>query len=395
MSDRKFLVIPDASFRPASGGTVTQVLISYLQELGDSVVVYCSDIKERIVVNGVDYVPAPQFTGLANLMPSTYHKAFKQVCDEIQPTHVLFDGSITNKPLCYLEESFNRHLKVVAFIFMQDFFCSKYYANDTEGPCRKCLDKGLSYVFRSRCGAKDSGFLKLVERYRLRKKLQGLLPKVDYIGTSTEEQVKFYCDFGIPRDRTFKLPLPFDDAKLKGISSSRGNYVVGIAQNRVEKGFHFIPSILEHTKTKVVLAYYNDDEVKRNLENPEFKRFIEQGQLTLVASSWATGLGNLIANSQGVLIPSIWPTTTEYGWLEALALRKPTITFDISAHHEFMTNRVNGLISPVGDFAAMGDNMTYLDSISDTEYQKMANNVEKLYKQLTSSEGWIEFLRKI
>ena len=395
MSKRRFLIIPDASFRPSSGGTVNQVIVSHLKELGDSVLVFSSDIKEPMIVEGIRYVPSPQFTGWANLRPSTYLKTFRAVCDDFCPTHIFFNGSITNKPLCYLEESFRRNLKVVAFIFMQDFFCSKYYANDAEGPCRRCLDYGLSYVFRSQCGARDSGFLKSLERYRLRKKLRKLLRKADYIGTSTDEQVQFYCDFGIPRERTFKLPLPFEDTKTRGIVSCRGDYFVGIAQNRIEKGFQFIPSILQHTKSKVVLAYYNDDAVRQNLNDPEFKPFIESGQLKLISSSWNTGLGELIANSQGVIIPSIWPTTTEYGWLEALALHKPTITFDISAHHEFIQNRVNGLTSPIGDFAAMGTNMDYLNSMSDVDYKEMVSNVDTLYRQLTDTTCWKQFLAKI
>lgn len=395
MPKRCFLIIPDASFRPSSGGTVNQKIVSLLKELGDRVIVFGSDIKKPMNVEEVRYIPAPHFTGWANLSSSTYLKAFQKVCDEYHPTHVFFNGSITNKPLCYLEEAFRRNLKVILFVFMQDFFCSKYYANDTDGPCRRCLDYGLGYVFRSTCGVKNNGLLKLAERYRLRVKLRKLLSKVDYIGTSTDEQIQFYVDFGIPRERTFKLPLPFEDTKIKGIVSSRGDYFVGIAQNRIEKGFQFIPSILQHTHAKVVLAYYNETAVNKNIENPMFKPFVESGQLKLVASSWDTGLGELIANSQGVIIPSIWPTTTEYGWLEAMALRKPTVAFDISAHHEFMKNRRNGLISPIGDFAAMGANMDYLSSISDVEYNEFVGNVSKLYERLNDVSGWRQFLKEI
>ncbi|MPN35964.1 hypothetical protein SDC9_183469 [bioreactor metagenome] len=133
----------------------------------------------------------------------------------------------------------------------------------------------------------------------------------------------------------------------------------------------------------------------RNVERPEYKKYLESGQLKLVAASWDSGLGELIAASQGVIIPSIWPTTTEYGWLEALALSKPTITFDISAHHEFMQNRVNGMLSPIGDFEAMGANMDYLYLLSDKEYEVFTNNVIKLYQTLTETTIWIEFLKKI
>lgn len=395
MDSLRILIIPDACIGSSSGGTVTQILVKWLKQVGFTIAIFSTDVKSHDISDGIEYFTAPVFKGTANILSGSYKKAINTVLTTFNPSHVYFVGSITNKPLCYLEESYKRNLKVEIFIFMQDFFCSKFYANDAKAPCRKCLDNGLLSVFSSNCGVKSIGILKLMERSRTRIKLRKLLAKADHVGTSTDEQVQFYVDFGIPREKTYKLPLPFDDTKLKQFTPSRGNYIIGIAQNRIEKGFHFIPSILEHTNAKVVLAYYNEEVVARNVERPEYKKYIESGQLKLVAASWDSGLGELIAASQGVIIPSIWPTTTEYGWLEALALSKPTITFDISAHHEFMQNRVNGMLSPIGDFETMGANMDYLYLLSDKEYEVFTNNVIKLYQTLTETTIWIEFLKKI
>lgn len=391
MNNRRILIIPDACVGTSSGATVTQVMMRWLKQADFTVSVYSADVKATYSDEDVEFYPAPCFTGYANIFSSEYRKRFKNVLDTFMPSHILFVGSITNKPLCYLEEAYKRNLKVEVFIFMQDFYCSKYYANDHQAPCRKCLDEGFKHVFKSNCGVKDIGFLKLAERYRTRIKLQKLLTKVDHIGTSTDEQAQFYVDFGIQMSKIFKLPLPFDDSKLKKYQSSRGDYYIGIAQNRIEKGFQFVPSILEHTSAKLILAYYNEQAVSVNLQNPEFRKYIEKGQLRLVASSWKTNLGDLVAGSLGVLIPTIWPTTTEYGWLEALALNKPTVTFDISAHHEFMSNRLNGLVSPLGDFKAMGENMDYLMSVSDSVYHDMERNIEKLYATLSNQNGWLKF----
>ena len=115
----------------------------------------------------------------------------------------------------------------------------------------------------------------------------------------------------------------------------------------------------------------------------------------MVVASWKTGLGNLIANSNGVIIPTIWPTTTEFGWLEALALGKPTITFNIGVHKELMINRYNGLTSPLGDFKAMGDNIDYLSSIDDKKYNILVDNVNALYKRLTDWSSWRLFINKL
>lgn len=395
IDQKRVLIIPDLYEGGGSGAVVTQVIVGFFKENNYKIAIMSSEFSKRKTEDNVECFPCRSFCGTANLRKGSYLSNFRTVLEDFRPSHLFFDGSITNKPLCYLEEGIKRNLNITVFIFMQDFFCSKYYANDNLAPCTKCLDKGLISAFCSDCGVANIGILKLAERIRTRNHLRMLLPKVQHVGTSTEEQLGFYTRFGIPRERSFKLPLPFDDSKLKDVNVNRGDYIVGIAQNRTEKGFQFIPQILKYTKSKVVLAYYDDETVKIHSEDTKLKPFIECGQLKLVASSWNTGLGELIANSQGVIIPSIWPTTTEFGWLEALALGKPTITFDISAHKEFMENRFNGLTSPIGDFKAMAANMDYLCSLDNIEYEKLTIKVKALYATLTDWSGWKEFIKTL
>lgn len=395
INKKRVLFIPDLYEGMGSGAIVTQVLVRLFKECGFSIAVMSSEFAEKKYVDNVICYPCRSFCGTANILSKEYLTAFRAILDEFQPTHLFFDGSITNKPLCYLEEGLKRKLDISVFIFMQDFFCSKYYANNNNSPCIKCLEDGFLSAFSSDCNVRNIGYVKLAERCRIRYKLRKILSKVNHVGTSTDEQLGFYSKFGIPNDVTFKLPLPFDDSKLNNLETSRGNYIVGIAQNRIEKGFHFIPEILKHTKSKIVLAYYNEKELRLNTNNPKLKPFVDNGQLSMVVASWKTGLGKLIANSNGVIIPTIWPTTTEFGWLEALALRKPTITFNIGAHKEFIINRYNGLTSPLGDFKAMGDNIDYLSSIDDKKYNILADNVNALYRRLTDWSSWRLFINKL
>lgn len=395
INKKRVLFIPDLYEGMGSGAIVTQVLVRLFKECGFSIAVMSSEFAEKKYVDNVICYPCRSFCGTANILSKEYLTAFRAILDEFQPTHLFFDGSITNKPLCYLEEGLKRKLDISVFIFMQDFFCSKYYANNNNAPCIKCLEDGFLSAFSSDCNVRNIGYVKLAERCRTRYKLRKILSKVNHVGTSTDEQLGFYSKFGIPNDVTFKLPLPFDDSKLNNLETSRGNYIVGIAQNRIEKGFHFIPEILQHTKSKIVLAYYNEKELRLNTNNPKLKPFVDNGQLSMVVASWKTGLGKLIANSNGVIIPTIWPTTTEFGWLEALALRKPTITFNIGAHKEFLINRYNGLTSPLGDFKAMGDNIDYLSFIDDKKYNIMVDNIDTLYRRLTDWCGWRLFINKL
>lgn len=392
IANKRVLIIPDSYIRNGSGAAVTRVLVSLFTENGFKVAVLSSEFKEFTEIDTVSCYPGLQFSGFANIRSKHYLKSFKIVLNDFKPSHLFFIGSISNKPICYLKEGLRDKLNISVFIFMQDFFCAKFYANDRFSPCTKCLVNGLHSSFFSCCGANSIGFIKLLERYRARIILKRLLPKVSHLGTSTEEQVNYYTKFGVPLHVTFKLPLLFDNTKLLGLKPSRGDYFLGIAQNRIEKGFHLIPEIIKHTKSQIILAYYDEKEANESAKNPCLKQFIVSGQLKIVASSWETGLGSLLSNSQGVIIPSIWPSTTEFGWLEALALGKPTITFDVGIHHEVIENRINGMISPVGDYSSMGENIDYIDSLSTIEYETIINNVKKLYNNLSNRDSWIRFI---
>lgn len=381
---KRVLIIPDAVMSDASGAVVAQVVRDQLVEMGHKVGVFSSDIENDFESEGVSYYNSIAYTGSSNFKPGVYKERCRQVYDVFKPYVVLTLGSITNKPICYVEEALKRRYIVSVFIFMQDFFCSKIYANDANGPCTKCLDNGLCAAFKNTCGVRSQlGFIRLTQRVITRKMWKKVLPKVNHVATTTREQMSFYERFGIPKEKHSVLYLPFASDKLNGIKPERGDYFIGIAQDRVEKGFQFIPQILKHTSCKVVLAYSNEDKVKRVSQNPELRQFLETDQLQVVASSWNTDLGEMIAKSCGVIIPSIWPTTTEYGWLEAMSLSKPVCCFDISAHHEFIKNGVNGFVSPLDNYAAFANNMESLLSLNDNDYMVISNQSRALFDRLT------------
>ena len=383
---KRVLIIPDAVMSDASGAVVAQVVRDQLVEMGHVVGVFSSDIDNDFDSEGVSYYNSIAYSGSSNFKSGVYKKRCMQVYDGFRPDVVLILGSITNKPVCYIEEAIKRGYVVSVFIFMQDFFCSKVYANDANGPCTKCLDNGLCSAFKNTCGVRSQlGFIRLAQRVITRKMWKRLLPKVNHVATTTREQMSFYERFGIPKEKHSILYLPFASNKLNGLNPERGDYFIGIAQDRVEKGFQFVPRILEHTSCKVILAYSNEDKVRQVSQTPELQKFLETGQLKLVVSSWKTDLGEMIAKSCGVIIPSIWPTTTEYGWLEAMSLSKPVCCFDISVHHEFIEQGVNGFVSSLNDFEAFAKNMDVLMSLNDNDYITVAKQSRSLFERLTDA----------
>lgn len=386
MAIKRVLLIPDAVISDASGSVVTQVVRDQLKEMGHVVSVFSTDIRKDNNTDGICYYAALPYSGSSNFNNKKHLSKCREVYDSFKPDMVLTLGSITNKPVCYVEEALKRGCVVSVFIFMQDFFCSKIYANDANGPCTKCLDQGYLSAYKNTCGVRSQlGLLRLTQRVMTRRMWQRVLPKVNHVATTTKEQMSFYERFGISKEKHSVLYLPYASNKLGGLVPERGDYFIGIAQDRVEKGFQFVPQILKYTKCKVVLAYSNDEKVRKVSQNPDLLPYLESGQLKLLASSWRNNLGDLIAKSCGVIIPSIWPTTTEYGWLEAMALSKPVCCFDISVHHEFIRHGVNGFVSPIGDWVSFAHNIDTVASSSDAEYEKISNESRKLFESLTDT----------
>jgi len=391
------LLIPDAYFGNASGAIVTQIAKKLLQEMGNEVSIFSSDIAENsIEIDNTKLYHRKAYNGFANWKEKEYIKEYEEVLENSKAKVVLTVGSITNKNLCYLEIAKERGLKVISKIFMQDFFCIKLYANDVYGPCTKCLDNTYFEAFKNKCIIeKPVDYIKTANGIFIRKRLEKVLPKMDYVITSTDEQIEFYKKFGIPDEKCIKIPLFFDHNRLKGIEPKKGDYFVCIAQNRDEKGFQYLEEILSYCDKSIkIIAAYSSEELENFAINKYgFQKFIDNGILEVESNlRWETGLAELVANSRGVIIPSIWPTTTEFGLLEALGYRKPVFCFDLGVHHEVIKDGINGFISALGDCKSVAEKLMQVRS-DDAIYEEVSYNAGLLYKQMSNWESWKSALK--
>lgn len=388
LQNKRVLIIPDAYIGNSSGAGVTQIIAGVIKSMQGVVAIYGCDVEP-----GYDEVAtlykAPSAIAKANYFKTAYRKQFVQVLIDFKPTNVFFVGSITNKPLAYLEESIKRGLHTDVFIFMQDFFCAKFYANDSKAPCTECLDKGLFHLFKCKCDAQKMPFTQKLIRWDIRRQLRQILPKVNHVISSTDEQCDFYQRFGIAKEKTYRTPLPFTSSKLDKFSHSCGDYYIGIAQNRVEKGFQFVPQILEHItgKVKIVLAFYRESDIEKYRTNNNVSKYLKSGKLELIVNSWSNGLGDIIAGARGVIIPSIWPTTTEFGLLEALGLHKPVFAFNIGIHKEILSKYYPQNLFKIDDFKGFSER---LSAYSEVEYEIDSIKSYIMYQQFTDINRWNE-----
>ena len=394
---KNILLVPDAFTRMKSGAIVAQELSKILENLGYNVSVFSPDIDYDEKVGNVNLYHRNSYNAIANHRTSKYLEQFRFVLKQENIDAVMFAGSITNKNICYYEECFREKLKTMALIFMQDFFCMRQYANSKYSQCEKCLVNPLN-VYMCKNGIDGSHlFLKKTLYLETSYKIRKIMSRLDAVIGSTYEQLDFYQKCGVMKEKCFLLPLPFDCTRINEKDSERGDYFMCIAQDRTEKGFQFIPEILKHCNLnfKIILAYNGENKAKEAIRKYSFNKYIEAGRLIVVYDKqWNTGLYDLIAKSRGVIIPSIWHTTTEYGLLEALGLKKPVFTFNISAHREFIINGVNGFKVPIGDCEALAKQLDRLYEDNDL-YDKVSNGAYILYKQLTDHQSWNNFFKMI
>lgn len=400
MKTKRVLIIPDAYFSDYSGAYVAQIAKQLLKEMGYIVAIYSDEVSEnQIEEDGTHIYFRYKCPFSANWIPGKYKKNYNAVLDDFRPDTIYTLGSVTNKNIIFWSIARKRGIKVISKIFMQDFFCYNYYANDKNGLCTRCLDKGFKEaLFRNCVRLKDKGFLggikklnSTINRYRLQKELT----KVEAVITSSKQQVEFYVKYGIPREHCYTTPLYFNGDKLNKYTPTMGNYFVFVAQNRIDKGIHLLRNILAHcdNSVKVVAAYASQKGIDYALQHYGLQLYVNSGILEMRNEcTWKTNLGEVIAASRGVINPSIWPSTTEFVLLEVLGLKKPVFTFNVGIHSEIIKSGINGFVadSPV----EMGSQINELNQ-SESLYKEVSHGAELLYKQMTDWNGWKQTLLEI
>lgn len=400
MKNNRILIIPDAYIKDYSGAYVTRIAKELLLSLGHEVAIF-SDETGRVIneEDGIVIYPRRKADLKAHWRDTAYREEYLKILDSFRPDVVFTIGSVTNKPACYWQIARERGIKTVSKILMQDFFCTKFYANDEFGLCTKCLDHGFGSVFFAKCHPYKqkslSNILRTLMAVSARKKIQRELRQADAVITSSRQQVEFYVKYGIPRERCYITPLYFNGDKLKKYEPSMGDYYVFVAQNRIDKGIHLLKDILAacNKEVRVVAAYTSQQRIDEAIDKYGLRPFVESGILEMRPNcAWATDLGEVIAKSRGVVNPSIWPTTTEYVLLETLGLKKPIFTYNVGIHSEIIVSGENGFVAENSRQMAEQLNRFLHD---DALYEKVSSNAFLLYKQLTDTEGWRTTLKHI
>lgn len=394
----KILIHPDLFYSWHSGAIAAREAARQLSKLGYEIGIFTHDDQD-VSIATYPYFRRVPYKGTANYFSSLYKESFTKVLEEFKPDYVFFIGSFVNTPVVYVDLCIKYKVKTVFLFLMQDFFCARLHTGLGTNSCTKCLDNSNIHSFLNKCAEKQSKPNIYLLNYQINQKLfLARMRKIDFVLGSSDEQLNFYERVGIKKANIVKIPLFFDQNRVKEINVTSESYFVIIGQFRHEKGIHLISKILDHINEGILvkLILFNQADADQFLlEYPENKKHIANNKLQLLPGvTMTTGAVELIAGSKGVINPSIWSTTTEFVLLEVLGMSKPIITFDVGVHKEIIQNRVNGIVVKAGDFEAMGEEINNLNI--DSELEKIISiNAKFLFHRLTDESSFETILKGI
>jgi glycosyltransferase involved in cell wall biosynthesis len=290
---------------------------------------------------------------LNHLVSSPALNEFCSVLDDFKPTHVFYFGSAISKTASFLRAAHKRGVRQIGFWITPDFFCTGNYGCLRSGPCKLCIDGSYYQAILHKCSYHNGNLAipKTLFQTILRVRLGRELRKCDVVMGSSRHQLSLFEEFGYDRSRAVHCPLFFDKKRVEGLKPHLGDYFVLYGQTRFEKGWHLFKDTADRCRgVKFVLPFASKAVGELAIKNYCLSTLVDSGQVAPVYNvTWDTGVKEIVAASRGVLIPSIWPTTTEYTLLESLGLGKPIVAFDVGIHHEEIQDGVNGLLAPLND----------------------------------------------
>jgi glycosyltransferase involved in cell wall biosynthesis len=395
----KILIIPDIFYSNHSGAIAARAAAKIFKELGSEVRIFTSEPKINEIESNYFTYPRKNYTWKANYLESDYKIEFKKVLDDFSPDLVFIFGGIVNKPKCYTEISKRKGIKVAIFLLVQDFYCANLHAALNDRPCFKCLKSSFPNSFLNNCAVKSSSFKPayLINYTIIRQFIITSLKTADYVFSSTDEQLKILNSLGIESQKLIKCPLFFDESRINNFTSLKGNYFVVSGQLRREKGLQLLPKIVDNINVpvKIKIPFSNKIEADNAIAIYQLQKYVSDNIIEILPYvTWENGGEKLLAESLGVINPTIWPTTTEFVLLETLGYGKPIFTFAVGVHKEKIKNYENGFVAEITDYKTMGQQIESL--MSDPKlYNKISEGAIKLYYELLNKEKFNRVLSKI
>jgi len=343
----RVLLVCDSVSRFSSGGLVVNRLIDVLMASGATVQAFsesCEGEAENYQKTKVTYAP---FSGLQHIKSGSQARLFQQVLNDFKPDIIHWSSLDYLKSRHLIKIARSSKARLIAQPWVYNFFCAQGYNYYQGFACNKCLPGKFYNALINSCGESNSQSLQAISRMLYR---QDILKFDKFLSTGVVMD-EVLLGYGAEQHKIERIALPFDRSRLdylnSRVSEARKSFVY-YGQFKEFKGANQLASI---TKANPLIEF----DIYSTLDSRSATDMAAQGldkleNVTLFTDrSWRTGLDINVAEAYGVILPSLWPSSTEYVLLEAMSLRKPVVAYNVGANQDLLRHRENAMVVEPGD----------------------------------------------
>ena len=348
----KVLIVCESYSDKSSGGKVARYLCKIASSAGHKVEIavthplgITSNANKKPIANVTQIFSKNAFINRAISTSSILTKSFtpqpfRDLISRHRPDIVHFASFDHTKPSSLYYYCLERDIPILLQPWTMHFFCAQGFAYRNQSQCYDCLDKPLMAAYQNGCINQKRKIIDSLDRPNLKAASKDSRSSFLSSNSSMDSILKHY---GIPKKKIFRFPVPFDCLDYEPISSNSGDYYIFYGQAEEHKGISVLIELFGMMpKRKLVICPMSEFPKDRKLPN----------NVTIVdGAAWGLGLDKLIAGAKGVVIPSLWSTTTEYTLYEAMLMEKPIFAFNVGVHKDILVNQYNAILAdPLNPF---------------------------------------------
>jgi glycosyltransferase involved in cell wall biosynthesis len=349
MKALRVLLVSDSISTQSSGGLVVNRIIDLLLSEGANVVVLSQNLDSKTHFRSDVKVVSLGFSALDHILPSKQALTFEKIINEFRPdiVHWCSLDYFKSRSLISIAKKFGA--RTIAQPWVYNFFCAQGYNYKDETECNQCLPNSFYKSVIHSCGDSHIRTIQAVSRalYKL-----DILKFDRFLSTNTVMD-EVLTSYGISKDNIVRCALPFDKNRLDYLIPMINENIksfVFYGQFREFKGAYQIKEIAARTKDSTVRFDIYSAFKTNNDKGLISQNLYEHLNVEVHDNySWSSGLDKKVASSLGIILPSMWPTTTEYVLLEAMTLCKPVVAYNVGAHKDILCNRENAMVIEPGN----------------------------------------------
>ena len=331
-------------------GTYLSAVLPYLQRAGHEVALW----HEVDTPSNYELIPLPAAAPCWSVSALGADAALASL-HEWQPNllyaHGLLDPSIER-----------RVLDVAPAVF----FAHNYYGTCISGtktlkspvvtPCgRRFGWQCLAHYYPNRCGGWSP--VTMLRQYRQQRDRLDLLSRYRAIVTHSTHMQHEYINHGLNAARVFNVrygpdPDSAGDAIEREPQEDRPWRLLFVGRMDALKGGRelllALPSVARRLDRDVHLTFAGDGELKENWETLAARLRRDEPRLRIDFTGWIgrAAVDGLCAQSDLLVLPSLWPEPLALVGLEAARHRLPVAAFDVGGIADWLTPGKNGFLAP-------------------------------------------------